>query len=157
MALTALICPVDRTDVQSCWLFVCWALSYDSCAQCYGTWKSPQPCCGWRSCMCLARLSSAASAKTQPVAKLNAAREWGAKDRYTIHWIPVCGFRPLLCFRKPARVEVQKKNFFPGTFSFSLDCVAPSQTNETSSRSQEGVLLLFQQQQHSERARRNRS
>ena len=45
MVSTALICSIHPTDVQSCWLFVCWALSFDSCAQCYGISTSPQPCC----------------------------------------------------------------------------------------------------------------
>ena len=36
MVSTAFICPVELTDVQACWLFVCWASSFHSCAQCYG-------------------------------------------------------------------------------------------------------------------------
>ena len=36
MVSTALICPVKMTDIYACWLFVCWASSFDSCAQCYG-------------------------------------------------------------------------------------------------------------------------
>ena len=36
MVSTAFICPVEWTDVYACWLFVCWATSFDSCAQCYG-------------------------------------------------------------------------------------------------------------------------
>ena len=36
MASTDLICPVDPTDVQSCWLFVGSVLCLDGCALCYG-------------------------------------------------------------------------------------------------------------------------
>ena len=36
MVSTAFICLVELTDVYACWLFVCWATSFDSCAQCYG-------------------------------------------------------------------------------------------------------------------------
>ena len=36
MVSTAFICPVKLTDVYACWLFVCWAISFDRCAQCYG-------------------------------------------------------------------------------------------------------------------------
>ena len=36
MVSTAFIYPVDLTDVYACWLFVCWATSFDSCVQCYG-------------------------------------------------------------------------------------------------------------------------
>ena len=36
MVSTAFISRVELTDVYACWLFVCWATSFDSCTQCYG-------------------------------------------------------------------------------------------------------------------------
>ena len=36
----------SAADAQSSWVFVCWALSFDRPATCYGISTCPQPCCG---------------------------------------------------------------------------------------------------------------
>ena len=57
-------------------------------------------------------------------------------------WTKVRGSRPLLRFRKPAYVEIQRKTFAVPCPVF--DCAAPIQMRDTSSKSQGGVVLWFQ-------------
>ena len=46
-----------------------------------------------------------------------------------MHSSPVCGLRPLLCFRKPTHVEVQKKVFFLAPVHSVLDSVMSAADN----------------------------
>ena len=65
--------------------------------------------------------------------------EWGADNRYTLYCTSVCGIRPLLCFSSQHMSRSQNL-FFLG-LPFRFHSVTPTQTSETSSRSQGGVVL----------------
>ena len=65
MLSTAFICPVELTDVWACWSAEHPAsIAVPIVMVCYGS-TCPQPCCGNSArAVCLARLFSAASAKS---------------------------------------------------------------------------------------------
>ena len=72
MASTDLKCSVGPTDVQSCWLFVCWALHLDGCAPVL--WYLNEPTSLLWSGLYPGE-ASAASAKTRSMAKSNTVRD----------------------------------------------------------------------------------
>ena len=105
---------------------------------CYGS-TCPQPCCGYSArAVCLAKLSSAASAKTQP---------WQSRTRrmnealMTVYHdcTSVCEFRPLLCF---CSQHMSRSKFFFLGLICRFDIVTPTQRSETSSRSQGGGSVM---------------
>ena len=78
MVSIAFICPVELTHVWACWLFVCRATSFDSCAQCHGMlWFEVPTALLWvqRPCSVPGEVVFYSFRQDRAVAELNTAYE----------------------------------------------------------------------------------